>query len=1203
MNTNATPTFQAQKLDALRMPLHGRQVIEASAGTGKTWTLAALYLRLVLGHQRDAGLLPPQILVMTFTDAATAELRDRIRARLSQAAVFFDASAQDKPLPLGFKADPFLIDLRDSYDKDTWPGCAIQLNCAAEWMDDAAIYTIHGWSRRMLSQHALDSRNLFEQTHLENAEDLQRELVQDYWRAWFYPLSAQSLETVSPFIGNAPDVLLNKVRAIWSATERKPGNTETLALNPHQIIEVHTVWAQTLASKADMCRKHWSNALFATLQEVGGKKKLKNVRSDHYAKWLQALKDWAEGQVTIKPDVIARFTTEALTDKNWPEAKDFAFFAAVDDYVAYQKTEPSTEHQLVLHAAHTVGEKYTIAKAQKAAFDFSDLLQNLHCAVMAEDGRLASSIRHQYPVALVDEFQDTDPWQYQTLDKIYADGACTARNALIMIGDPKQAIYSFRGADLGTYLTARQDAITSNPQAIHTLSSNRRSTARLVHALNHVFSQIEEPFACSQGRIDYLSVSAESDVEGLVNPDGTPHPALSVWHMPCDGKPTKAVTYLQAASHAFADRMAELLNRGVATPGEMAVLVRGQYQADAIRHALRARKIPSVYLSDRSNVYATPEALDIWRLLRAVATPRQTEWVRAAIGSTVWALTLDEVLGLTQDELQWEAQLDNFHQWRQIWQQQGVLAMMHQWLHSQGIASRLLADENGERRISNVLHLGELLQHAAQSLQGEHTLVRFLGAQIHKPTQSADAQKMRLETDAQCVQVITYHKSKGLQYPLVFVPFMGSFKTEKSSKASFSEDEEANDDTHEPSSVDEDMRIIYVALTRAQRALWIGVAETFRDISGDIKKDTFKQSALSKLLKRKVRGDLNQQLNTLWGSCQDICIQALPEPRYISYLKPSLNAVPQDALTPKLQHHSPWWTASFSALTRGLLTESKRDEDVATAIIDADTEQLALVDKKPDQVSRWQNFPAGARYGTLMHDLLDWLSQNQWSLANPQAPAWSQQAWAELLERKSNWLQLKEFERNDLGAWLQEVIQTPLPLNTHHLGFETTPLVLGQLTPEHMWSEMEFNLEAHQVPAKLLDQHIQSHLFVGEARPALQPRLMQGMLTGSLDLVLQHDHRYWVVDYKSNKLNDYAAATLQDAVLHKRYEVQYVLYTLALHRLLKIRLPNYDYEQHMGGAVYLFMRGINQTGAGVHFQRPPQALIETLDNLFAGIAV
>ena len=328
----------------------------------------------------------------------------------------------------------------------------------------------------------------------------------------------------------------------------------------------------------------------------------------------------------------------------------------------------------------------------------------------------------------------------------------------------------------------------------------------------------------------------------------------------------------------------------------------------------------------------------------------------------------------------------------------------------------------------------------------------------------------------------------------------------------------------------------------------------------------------------------------------------MPEPSYISYLPPRLAAAQQSVLTPKLQHHSPWWTASFSALTRGLITESKRDEDVAAAIIDADTE-LSLVVTKPDAISRWQNFPAGARYGTLMHDLLDWLSQNQWPLANLQAPIWSQQAWAELLERKSNWLQLKQVERYDLGAWLEEVVQTPLPLDTHHLGFETPPLVLGQLTPEHMWSEMEFNLEAHQVPAKLLDQHIQSHLFSGEARPALQPRLMQGMLTGSLDLVLQHDHRYWVVDYKSNKLNDYAPTTLQDAVLHKRYEVQYVLYTLALHRLLKVRLPDYDYDQHRGGAVYLFMRGINQTGAGMHFQRPPQALIETLDCLFAGITV
>ena len=182
-----------------------------------------------------------------------------------------------------------------------------------------------------------------------------------------------------------------------------------------------------------------------------------------------------------------------------------------------------------------------------------------------------------------------------------------------------------------------------------------------------------------------------------------------------------------------------------------------------------------------------------------------------------------------------------------------------------------------------------------------------------------------------------------------------------------------------------------------------------------------------------------------------------------------------------------------------MLFRSIMDADMA---FEADVEP-SLVGTKQNAVNRWQSFPAGARYGTLIHDLLDWLSQNQWPLANLQAPAWSLQAWGLLLERKANWLQLKDEERLDLGIWLQEVIQTPLPLDTHHLGFEISPLVLGQLTPEHMWSEMEFNLEAHHVPAKLLDQHIHSHLFAGEARPALQPRLMQGMLTGSLDLVLQ----------------------------------------------------------------------------------------------------
>ncbi len=1197
-------------LNAHTLPLQGRQVIEASAGTGKTWTLAALYLRLVLGHERTEALLPPQILVMTFTDAATAELRERIRTRLSQAATYFDLSAQGREFPTSLKVDAFLETLRDSFDAALWPRCALQLNCAAEWMDDAAIYTIHGWSRRMLTQHALESHNLFEQTRLENADQLKLTLVQDYWREWFYPLSGDTLQHITPLIGQDPAKLLKTLSEMWKEQERKPREVIAPDINPTQAIDTHMAWQAQVEAAALAAHEAWSETTLQALQEAGTQKKIKGLRADYFANWLRALQAWAtqsaKAQVSKEEfKVLERFTTQALQDKGWAEAEGFAFFAAMQTYVALFDAKPSTDKDIALHAAHAVNEAYKAAKTQRAAFDFSDLLQNLHHAVMADDGRLATAIRQQYPAALVDEFQDTDPWQYGTLNRIYAPDACNETNVLVMIGDPKQAIYSFRGADLGTYLQARNDAQATNPDALHTLTGNHRSSVGLVQAVNHVFMQTAQPFASNQGEIEFVEVSAQGKEPALVV-NGEECPPFTVWQMHAQGDAdvVSSTSYLHHTAQVFADQMADLLNKGAATPGEMAVLVRSQKQADAMRHALRARHIPSVYLSDHTSVYQSTEATDLWRLLRAVASPRQTGWVRAAVGSRLWALDLHQVLAITQDETQWEQLLEQFHQWHGLWQQHGVLPMLHQWLHSQHVAQRILAQPDGERTLSNLLHLGELLQHAEQSLQGEHALVRHLGEQIQSQHHDNDAQQARLETDALCVKVITYHKSKGLQYPLVFVPFAGAFAVEKKAKTNFAHEDEGEDDSDPTAtSVEEDMRLLYVALTRAQRGLWMGVAETKNDVSKATTKSDLKLSALSQLLMRKERGDLGYQLHALWGTCDHIQVADLPELQGIRYQAPAAISAPKDALTPTSTHHSLWWTASFSAITRGLVSESKRDEAVADAITDAssDAQSFAVAASaaptpEPESISAWQSFPAGARYGTLLHDLLEWLSQNNWPLANTQAPEWTKQAWVNLLERKASWLQLDDAPRAQLEPWLQAVVQTPLPLHELNAG----QLTLCELSTEHMWPEMEFNLEVTHVSATALDQLIQSHVFEGTPRPALQARVMQGMLTGSMDLVLQHDGRYWVVDSKSNKLPSYDSATLQDAVLHKRYEVQYVLYTLALHRLLKVRLPGYDYAQHMGGAVYLFLRGIHAEGAGVHLQRPPQALIEALDSLFTG---
>ncbi len=1193
-------------LDPLTLPLTGRQVIEASAGTGKTWTLAALYVRLVLGHQRDsAPLLPPQILVMTFTEAATAELRARIRQRLRDAAVFFDTQARATPLPKGLDADDFLYQLRDNFEAAQWPRCALQLSHAADWMDDAAIYTIHAWSRRMLSQHALDSHNLFDQTRLDQAAQLQLSLVQDYWRTWYYPQPPQALPDLMAAVGATPDQLLEKLKPIWRDQERKPRLATAPAIDPAQAMGTHAQWQTHSLASAHAARAAWHDGIAPALAQAraDGKIRGSGVTDKNFANWLTALGQWARAEADLDVKALERFTPAWLQSKGWADCQQHRFFGHMAAHVQVLQQAPDLKQALLQHAAHSIGQAYQDAKSQRAAFDFSDLLQNLYHGVMADDGRLAHAIRQQYPVALVDEFQDTDPWQYGSLDRIYNPQDSTPANAWVMIGDPKQAIYSFRGADLGTYLQARRDALQLDPNALHTLSGNHRSCQALVNAINHVFTRIETPFSepstPPEGVIAYVPVTANSTQSALILHNQQAQAGMTVWHLQRDDGAIAAHQHLSHMSSVFADQMAQLLNQGDATPGQMAVLVRGLPQAQAMRAALRQRGIPSVYLSDQSSVYQSLEAMDMWRLLRAVASPRNTRWMRAALASRVWGLSLQEVLARTQDERWMEDLFEQFHQWQQLWVKQGVLPMLHQCLHSQGIAQRLLADSDGERRLSNFLHLGELLQQASPSLQGIHALVRHLGQQIQNKQEAGEAQKSRLETDAQCVQVFTYHKSKGLQYPLVFVPFAGSFSTGKSSQSKGSDDD---DESHEeaPSSTEEDMRLLYVALTRAQQAVWLGVAETARDISGDAKKGTLKRSALSKLLNRSVHGDLWPQLQALWGDCSDIALQPLPPDQHMRYQAPRHDWASKNALSPQRQHRSQWWTASFSALTRNLVTDSSSDEAHADATTDATPPEADLGEAAPsvnDSQSVWQKFPAGARYGVLLHDLLEWQSQHQWPLAQSQAPDWLNQEWQTLLARKARWLSLPAAAQKLLQPWLTTLVTKPLPLGD----LNAPDLVLGHVARDALWPEMTFHLQAHGLDASTLDHLIRTHLMPQVQRPVLQERALQGMLTGSLDLVVAHAQRYFVLDYKSNYLKGYDPASLQNAVLKKRYEVQYVLYTLALHRLLKVRLKGYDYDRHMGGAVYVFLRGIDDPGAGVHAMRPPRALIDALDKAFAGV--
>ena len=1195
-------------LNLLTLPLSGRQVIEASAGTGKTFTLAALYVRLVLGHGRaSSGLQPPQVLVMTFTEAATAELRERIRHRLHEAAVWFDAQAKGKSQT----SEPFLDGLSAAFQPEQWPHCAAQLHMAAQSMDEAAIYTIHGWSRRMLTSFALHSRDLFEQTHLDNPSDLLHQLVNDHWRRWFYPLSLPEQQLIQALLGGDPQALLKDLKTRWALMDRKPQPAEVAApSSPAMVLAEHGGWLaqeQALATRAKQAgRTAFDKGLADTLIAAQAAKKMKGSRSDYVADWVNELQAWCQNDTATQSKNVFRFTLSSLQEKGWSDAADHAVFSHIEALVDFQKTKPASKERLLDHAAFEVRQQYQQTKLQLSVFDFQDLLQRLHTALHADEGQMAAAIRAQYPVAMVDEFQDTDPWQYESLDRIYAHTPDDDSHALVMIGDPKQAIYSFRGADLSTYIKARQKALELHPQALHSLDSNFRSTPSLVAAVNHVFGSISQPFYSELGQIEFEPVQSRSQAQTLQT-SGQPDKPLTAWFLPPppNSKHWTAPQHLLQMSQGFATQMVALLHQHPdVQPGDMAVLVRTHVQAKAMQKALRQCGVPSVFMSDHVNVFQSDEAQDLWRVLRAVSAPRQTLWLRSAVASRVWGFDMPQLQAFLQDDTLADALAESCHRWLVQWQQQGVLPMIYSWLHEQGVAQRLLQAPVGERRLTNLLHLGELLQNASQGLQGPAALLQHLADNIQDSSDSPEAQKMRLETDDQCVQIVTYHKSKGLEYPLVFVPFLGSFKrpaSEKSKKPAEDEDEDSEEPDITESNEHEDMRLLYVARTRAKRGLWLGLASTQSSLSLKSKDKPLRLSAVSRLLQRENHEDLWGQLNKLWGTCPHITIAPLPEAHGEHYQAPVLASVPQAALTPTRSAHRRWWTASFSSLTRGLEAGTPHEE----ALLDADMD--AFPSASPEhisihQVSAWQTFPAGARYGSLLHDLLEWQAQQGWPLAQTKPADWQQLAWQQLVQRKSDWLQLPPDAQAMLNPWLQATLRTPLPLlDAQHHKPLAQALSLQSLQAAQAWPEMEFSISAGRVSSAELDRLIRQHVFPGEQRPALLPQVMQGMLTGFMDLVFEHEGRYWVMDYKSNKLPDYQAPQLRQAVLDKRYDVQYVLYILALHRLLKSRLPDYHFETHIGGAVYVFMRGINDTNAGVHALRPAFALIDQLDQLFAQV--
>lgn len=1173
-------------------PLCGWHLIEASAGTGKTYTIAGLYLRLLLGHGTAASgfgspLPVDQILVVTFTEAATAELRERILHAIRTLR---------RALEAGESSDALFQQLMDEC-----PNRALalrQLLLAEQQIDAAAIYTIHGFCQRMLTQNAFESGSLFDNEFLTEEQQLRRDAVADFWRSLTWqidPVLARAL--LRHWI--APDALLRDLIPHLTLAELvcEPRNADTLPQRHAQIVrDLQILKQQWLTDAANL------NVWIAA----------SDVAKQTYSKrnlplWLDKVTEWAQQPVTSYeyPKELERFSRTVLQGKSKSgQVPDVTVCALIESWLAAPQ---DIDDVVMAQALVQVRLRLRQQKQRQQQLSFDDLLSQMAAALQGSRGEmLAERIREQYPVAMIDEFQDTDPQQYRIFSAIYAGhDEC----GFYMIGDPKQAIYAFRGADIFTYMAAKTQA-----SATYSLETNYRSTQALVSGVNALFSVSGKPFVY-QDSIPFDHVRARGKPATLTL-NQVPQPALQCCFLQEESAPAcSGADYNQMAAQAAAAQIHHWLTEGQrghahlgdrpVQPADIAVLVRSRREASLIEQALLQCGIASVYLSNRDSVFTQPVVMAVERLLEACLNPDDERAIRALMATDLMGWTASQLAELNDSESTWELVVDAIQESALIWHKQGVLPMIRQWLFRYNIPAQLLAQPQGERTLTDILHVGELLQTAASTLNGEHALYRWLVERCLQPSGDTDEQQMRLDSERQRVQIVTIHKSKGLQYNLVLLPFICSYRGNTTPRYHDHRRQRVTldlrgDDTSYALAAEErlaeDLRLLYVALTRGVYLTWLGIADI--KVTGRTTHRDDRPSALAYLFQALgdvALGTVMRRWIAAHGQQEEVAsVGALPLPpveaRYVAE-EPAPVQLQARRFTRTIERN--WRVTSYSALTAQV---SQRTVPVVP-VLDVSPEGnqevlLSAAEAVSAPVYDVFHFPKGAQPGTFLHSLLEDLDFRShpaqlrvWVQDHLQGVQLSRDWQADC------WLPV-------LVDWLQAILYCPLAESIN----------LAQLSPARCFSELEFLLPLAPVSAGQLNRCLQAGDSLSAQAPALFFYELQGMLKGFIDLVFEHQGRFYIADYKSNYLGDSADAyqleSMQAAMIAHRYDVQYQLYTLALHRYLQQRIPDYDYDRHIGGVFYLFLRGMGpEPGSGVYRCRPSKQHILALDALFRGVSL
>ena len=1111
-----------ETLVVTEVALEKSNVIEAGAGTGKTYSIAILVLRMILEKK-----IPVQeILMVTFTKAAVAELETRIREFIAIAY----QSAQGIPV----EDDTIQAIVTESINQQGAPASQQLLKDALALMDETSILTIHGFCQKTLQEFAFETQQVFgaEALSPEEQDEMSANHIHLYWRKYIAPLGNDLLERINPHL--KMDVLEDMLEQALSGKQfNLPITPRTPLLdNAHQqelLAIIQVAERDRDACWDSICDEFTNNEAayrIAIQQNTRAKKVFENVFDTNEVIKLIQGKITSDYISLVFPNIVQGLEEWKLKDK------------------AVKLFQEQVTYVIFAHLTILITQDLKELKSRQSLLSFDDMIDHLHLAIcLTPSDELVNTLRTKYKAVFIDEFQDTDRKQYEIFHRLFGPPSETI---VFMIGDPKQSIYAWRKADLFTYFKAVKEADNQ-----FNMSVNYRSATSLIEAFNHFFlPEVNFDTFYFQGSPDAFSYLP------VASPDPNDKGQLEL-----NGEAVTPIAVHREAGNIFsrvAKQVADLLSnpgyrinknnqtRSI-TPADIAILVRNKYQAADIKNALNRFSIPCINL-ESEKILKRPESNVLLNWLIAIESVTLSHINRALLTNiTGYAISQ---LG----ELEEEALIERFREWNTSWKQKGVYVTLQSVFACFQLTNRLLQpnEESGERLLSNYIQLAEILHQTETRLQYRPAeLISWLQKAAEGDKMNGDEFMQRIESDADAIQIITIHKSKGLEYNIVMAPFLELLPDLKPTKMTAYRDANGDffygnpvsftDDQRqlvEIQNEQENRRLVYVSLTRARYKCYLFTnkpAECTGTLAAFFSAVTKNPSPFIK------------EVTELPQIADNFCYQATARPQARFEQAPNFRL-----------KNTNWEKLSYSYLNpdHGVRASSAGSESAASK-------------NAYDQFIFYQ-LRKGAFTGNLIHYLLEHIDFTQpasWSFTINKA-----------LQRMSPGLE--ETHGEGLYQMIEQLCALALTAENH-------TFTLPQISRNLQMAELEFNFPVHEFQTRQLMElstpNTPFHLQKGQS--------WQGLMNGKIDFIGKQGEQFYLIDWKSNHLGYetecYNETALLEAMDANNYHLQYYIYLVALYKYLQSRLPDFDYDRHIGGVFYLFVRGIRSGASqGIFYRKP-----------------